>query len=195
MAANDPYYMHATDALKGWSLATNLDIVAPLSPNVTLSPVYGGTTVHVNPVGAFELGAVDAQMPVFLIQGSNAFDVSNQAPAGSFWSPMFPAGAMSGLVATGGYELSTTEFVASGTYACGDKLHAPTEAEITGTDKSRAGLLHNTKSWPGGTGGLVVTKDNICGIVSRVVAADMNGINRLSFWPTYTPGNSTSTFT
>lgn len=180
-------FEHALDVVKGLTLH-KLDFVAPLASSVTLDPVYAGRVVHLNSDGAFELGAVDMQMPIFLIQSSNSPDVSN--PGGTHYTAGLPNLKMSGNVATGGFELSSTEFPTGVTFAPGDLLHAPTEAEIVGSDKSAAGKLHKAKTWPGGSGALVYPKDNICGIVSQALSTDMNGQSVVKFWSTYTPGNS-----
>lgn len=180
---------HALDFLKGWPSQTALDTDAKLSSSVsaTAKPVYGGRVVHKNNADEFELGAKLNQMPIFLIQGSEDFDVSNQ---GTDWVAIAPTGVMSGLVATGGFELQSTEFndVA---YNVNDFLHAPTEDQITGTDKSAAGKLYNTLAWPGGGGGAVAfPTHNICGVVSKVPALNHHRRKVISFWTVFFPGTA-----
>jgi hypothetical protein len=135
---------------------------------------------------------------LFLIQGATSFDVANASPVingGNAFTALFPAGTMSALVATGAFELMTTEYVA-GTYLPNDKLTSPTEAQITGSNFTAAGLLTNLTGWPSGAGPApILGKNNICGIVSRGVVPDMNNVSRLAFWPVYAPGNSTSSNT
>jgi hypothetical protein len=188
-------FNHALDYLKGWPSPTAVDFVAKLSPAVdpTSLPVSGGRVAHLNQSGQFELGAKSTQMPIFLIQGSSDFDVSNPGngqtdPYG--WTAVAPAGWMSGLVSAGSYELQTTEYDTTPgvNYYPNTLLHSPTIDQITGTDKSAAGLLYAVKNWPGGGGGpLVLYTDNVCGVVSR--GASLNHFRRqvVSFWPVYLP--------
>jgi len=176
--------------LKGWWDMHALDFDAPLSSNVTIDPVYGGTCVHVNAAGAFELGHIRAKMPIFLIQGSQEHDVAN--PGGNEWYAASPTGKQSGLVATGGYELETTEFYNPGNvaYVPGDCLHAPTEGQINTTPgKVFAGKLFKARSWAGGSAAVIYpTTDSVCGIVSRANHVNHHRVPVLSFWPVWAWG-------
>lgn len=185
------YFQHAVGPRKGWPNPVAVDVQGKLSPNVTLAVLYGGRVAHVNASGQFEAGAIGTQMPVVMIQGSDAPDVNNPSPSGAYaWYPIAPIGVMSGLVAIGGYELETTEYDQTSTYAINDALHAPTEGQITGTDKSVAGMLFNARKWPGGNSlAIVQYTDAICGIVSPA-AAHTNELRQsvLAFWPYFLPG-------
>ncbi len=184
MAAPVLYFEHALDHLKGWPSPSAIDAVAKKSANVTLDPVYGGRVAHRNASNEFELGAKNHQMPIFLIQGSDSFDVSN--PGGNNWFAIAPAGHMSGLVATGAYELETTEYdqTTGVTYAANDLLHSPTEDQITGTDKTAAGKLFKRKGWPGGSNAaLVLYTDSICAIVSTGTRVNEHRQHVLAFYP------------
>ena len=185
---------NALGYLKGWFSPTALDYEpTKLSPNVTVDPVPGGRCLHLeDESGLFALGCKAHRMPIFGHQGSNANDVANPGPASSAhtWYAIAPTGVMSGLVATGAYELATTEYHKGDgvTYKCNDKLHAPTEDQITGDDKTAAGKLHNRKYWPGGgNGALTPGTDQICGLVSRGILAPEynNRVLQLAFWPVH----------
>ncbi len=112
-------FEHALDQLKGWPSPTAVDKDAKLSSNVTATvrPVPPGRVVHLNSVGEFEMGASGTQVAIFLLNGEESFDVSNPTTltaAGAYnansWYAVAPTGKMSGLVATGAYELATTEY-------------------------------------------------------------------------------------
>ena len=182
---------HALDFLKGWPREKAVDFSAKLSANVdaTSLPVYGGQVAHVNDEGEFELGAKQAMMPVFLIQGSTDKDVANpNDPANPSWYSVIPSGTMSGLVAIGAYELQSTEYDTSATYHVNDPLHAPTADQITGADKSKAGVLYNKRNWPGGNAAAItVYTDHVCGVVSRMPGLNANRRSVISFWPVYVP--------
>lgn len=190
MSAISMYFTHALDFRKGWPNPAACDVVAVKSSNVTVNPVYGGRVAHLNAAAQFELGALGTQMPIFLIQGAADFDVSNPSPAGAYaWYAIAPNGHMSGLVADTSYELETTEYDQTQAYAPNDLLHSPTESQITGADKSAAGLLFNMRTWPGGAGTKVTQYvDNIVGVVST--GAVQNALRQavVRFWPYFLPG-------
>jgi hypothetical protein len=101
---------------------------------------------------------------------------------------------MSGLVATGAYELETTEMdpnVVAGTDAItpGMQLHAPLESQITtGTDKTSAGKLFAKAAWPGGGGALITRATfSICAVCSRQNHINHHRVPVVSFWPCYVP--------
>jgi hypothetical protein len=92
---------------------------------------------------------------------------------------------MSGLVATGAYELQTTEYLTTGTYA----INTPLTAE-----DSNSGKLEDTTA----SGGKL-----ICGICSAHVGGDnqttqtagptgtnAHGVSTLTFWPVFLPVTS-----
>jgi hypothetical protein len=193
MAAPTQMFTHALDHLKGWPSPSAVDFVAKLSANVTVpDSAYGGRVVHLNNSKEFELGAKVTQMPIFLIQGSNEFDVANPGDGASSphgWTAIAPAGWMSGLVAIGAYELETTEFKTDDTYNPNDILHSPTEDQVS--TKTDAGKLFRVKNWSGGGGGaFTVGTDLICGVVSRGKKLNHHRVSVLSFWPVYIPGTA-----
>lgn len=171
---------HTLDALKGWPAPNALDFVAKLSTNVTLTPVPAGRCVH-NTASGFEMGVILTQMPIFLLNGSTDADVANAG--GDLWTAIAPAGFLSGLVATGGYELETTEFDTAQTYALNDHLKAIDDnAGATGgtlTNQSLGTLYHASNM------------EARVGVVSRGKRTNAYGKSVLSFWPVYLPGSAT----
>jgi hypothetical protein len=168
------------DVKKGWFDMASLDYAAKLSTTVSF-PVQRGRVVHVNSNGDFVPGAHKTCPAIFLLNGSEDADVSNPGTtaAGNFMHlAVAPTGKMSGLVATGGYEISTTEFVTGNTYAPGDLLSA-TRANAS-TPASTDGRVTNYS--------VTQFTTPVVGVVSSGAGKNHNGIQALSFWCVWLPG-------
>lgn len=179
MAAPTNMTAETLNALKGWPAPHALDFEAKLNPAIT-ERVARGAVVHVDSGGTFSLGCDDtalSPMPLFLFPASDDEDVSNDSPdastvAGAF-VPISPTGVMVALVATGAYELVSTNYV-DAAYAPNDKLTADIGTDpVTGD----AGQLKAG----------VIDTDVICGVVSRGVVNNGYGHNALAFWPVWFP--------
>ena len=165
-------------AKKGWFDMSALDYSAKLSSSVTFD-VPAGRVVHLDPDGKFATGAHATGVAIFLLNGSADADVSNPGTtaSGNFMhQAIAPAGNMSGLVATGGYEIATTEFDSSRVYAPGDLLTA-TAADTNSTTGGRITNASVTQ---------FVTP--VVGVVSSGKAKNHNGFYALSFWSVWLPG-------
>lgn len=191
-------FTHCLDELKGWPDEAALDfdafLAGPGAGGVNVDPVYGGACVHVNANGQFVLGVSGAAMGIFLLQGSHELDVNNFG--GNEWYQIAPTGKMSGLVATGAFELETTEFdqsMAIGTITPGMQMTSPTEAMITPTtDLTAAGKLFAQTNWPGATThGTAVAGSAmaVCAVCSRANHYNHHRVPVVSFWPVYVPKN------
>lgn len=187
MPAPSLMFEHTLDAIKGWPSPTAVDFVAKLSANVTIDPVPEGRVVHLNSVREFEMGVAGTQMAMFLIQDSNDPDVTAQAVTGTVH--VAPVGNMSALVATGGYELRSTEYNAANEYAPNNLLTSVASNTVNATggvlDNENAGGAALTAPWAGGG-----TTRAICGVVSKGVEDNSHGINALVFWPVWLPGTT-----
>ena len=198
MANPSQMFDHTLDACKGWFHEAALDHSAKLNASVTVDPVEQGRVVHLDADGTYSLGVTAAFMPIFLLNSSDDPDVAN--PGGEYWQAVAPTGKLSGLVATGGYELESSEFIVTGlTYAPGQYLSA-----MTGNDATASGAFSNEDDTgppslsdlttgtalvnPMLSGG--ATNQACCGTVSAAVAANSHGIDVLRFWPAYIPGVS-----
>lgn len=178
MPAPDLMFEHGLDVKKGWFDMASLDYDAKLSANVTYD-VPRGRVVHVDSTGAFRPGAHRTGVAIFLLNGSADADVSNPGTtaAGNFMhKAIAPSGKLSGLVATGGYEISTTEFDDSRSYAPGDLLTAAQSL----SDAAVGGVLTNN--------GVVQYVNPVVGVVSSGKAKNHNGVQSLSFWCVWLPG-------
>lgn len=181
-------FEHALTAKKGWFEPSALDFDAKLAPAVTIV-AYGGRVVHVNAAGEFEMGISGTQMAIFLLQADTDYDVSNPGITGTglfMHQAVSPTGKQSGLVATGGYEIETSEF---------DKTpHTPYAANhlltalASNTVQSTGGVLSNDRAGAGGSSGLVRQyTDAACGCVSRGQSKNEHGVDVLTFWSIYLP--------
>lgn len=178
MATPRQMFDHTLDAVKGWlpGNMSSLDCSGKLSPNVTINPVYAGRVVHKNDNGEFEMGVTGTQMAIFLLQNSDDPDVQNNG--GQHWNAIAPTGVLSGLVATGGYELASTEFDDSRTYRVND----PLRAVASNTNATTGGRLTNES--------VVLFQTAIVGIVSKPPAKNSHGKKVLTFWPVFCPGTT-----
>ena len=190
MANPSQMFDHTLDAVKGWFHEAALDNSAKLSANVTIDPFEQGRVVHLNASSEYETGVKNANMAIFLLNSSNDADVAN--PGGDYWQAIAPTGKMSGLVASGAYELESSEYRSAGTYVPGTLLGAEVQNATAATggilsDRNIAAAAVLTVPWSAAGG---ATNQAICGVVSTGVSANSHGVNVLRFWPVYLPGES-----
>jgi len=196
-------FEEALTPIKGWFDEAALDIEGKISDDVTFT-VPGGRVVHVSDVDSvgsgqilkrlprFSMGVKTTHMALFLIQAQDDFDVNNPGttPKGNFMhQAIAPTGVNSALVATGGYELQSTEYNTARSYSPGDLL----TADADDTDSDLGGVLdsHNASNTkltvPWKSGG---TTQACCGVVSRGAFKNEHKVNSLHFWPVYLPGEA-----
>ena len=171
MAAPRQMTANTLNALKGWPQMNAVDYHSALDASVT-GTVNAGTVVSLNSSGKFVLGVgTTVAMPMFLFSNSDDPDVANDGgdastDAGVF-VPISPTGQAMALVAVGAYELVSTAYKTSGSYAPNTALFS----DDSGADE---GLLKN--------GGTLYT-DTCVGFVSRGVVDNGYGKNAVAFWP------------
>jgi len=178
---------HGLDVKKGWFDMASLDFSASLDSSVT-DDVPRGRVVYVNSAGNFVPGISNTGVAIFLLNGSSDADVSNPGTtaAGNFMhQAVAPTGKLSGLVATGGYEIASTEFITSDTVGGVTTTRAYAPGELLTADTT--GLLTNKKVADINTAVAQYT-DPVVGVVSSGAGANHNGIQSLSFWSVYLPG-------
>lgn len=166
------------DVKKGWFQMAALDYDAKLSSAVTFD-VPRGRVVHVDSAGDFRPGVHKTGVAIFLLNGSAEADVSNPGTtaSGNFMHrAIAPTGKMSGLVATGGYEIASTEFDSSLTYVPGELLTATQSV----SNATTGGRLTNAS--------VTQFTTPVCGVVSSGKAKNHNGVYALSFWTAWLPG-------
>lgn len=183
MPAPDLMFEHGLDVKKGWFDMAALDYSAKLAPEVEYV-VPRGRVVHVDANGNFRPGAHNTGLAIFLLNGSEDADVSNPGTtaAGNFMHrAISPTGKLSGIVATGGYEISTTEFDSARTYTPGDLLTAAQSLNNVAV----GGVLTNNS--------VVQYVNPVVGVVSSGKAKNHNGVQSLSFWCVYLPAGTAAT--
>lgn len=188
MVAPSQMFEHTLRPMKGWFHMAALDKAAKLAAAVTIT-AYAGRVVHLNASGEFEMGVSGREVPVYVLQGSNLFAVSNPGttPSGGFMhQAIAPIGILSGLVGIAGYELETTEFETSPNTA-----YAPNQlltALASNTVQATGGVLSNDRAGAGGSSGLVRQYvDAACGVVSDGRSINEHGVPVLKFWSLYLP--------
>lgn len=178
-------------------------VVHCVSFNAAISP-YGET---IDGPGTFvcEMGA-NKQMPIFLWSSPTDPDVSNPGvPAGTpaYGNTAYPDPYIStlprttnqhlvGLVATGGYEVESTEYDPDQTYAANDGLRTVTSNTDANAGKvtNQAGATPPFNSSGAAVYGnpAVAAWDTIVGIVSRGEYTNANRRPVLAYWTVYLPG-------
>jgi hypothetical protein len=194
-------FINTLNPLKGWPSPTALDFIGQVSSAVTLgtspsTPLPAGRCVHVdsyvqstygpgatggtqlgsNATNIFKTGVTGTMMGIFLFQYANDFDVANPGVVGSttYWTPIIPGGNQMGLVATGAYELETTEYDTAQTYLPNQPLRAlAADTGATGGTLTNQGFTFGTNAY--------------VGVVSRGTYVNAYGQNVLAFWPVYAP--------
>lgn len=172
-------YEHELDPVKGWWDERQLTFNAPpYETGGTFQTVYAGMVGHIDATtSAFRLGLPDSgglAMPLFARANSADNDVrrieGNIAGQASAYTSGNASTLFIGLpllVATGGYELGSTEFDSTGTY---------TPNTVLTSDLDDGELTTHT----------LLTEDLAdrmgCGVVSQGVKANKHGINMLYFW-------------
>ena len=163
-------YDHSLTVVKGPSLMHRLDFhAAPLSTET----IYQGSLCSLNLSGQLRAGcpagaAWNRPMPMWAIQGINDFDANSDVGNIS-------GGVMSGVVATGGFEIETTEYVTTDTYQPNDLL-------TNGTGGDLGDVKRATESPYG--------DQLICGVVSTGVSTNADGKSVLRFWTVYLPART-----
>ena len=176
MAAPRQMTANTLNALKGWPSQSAVDYSTKLDASITTT-VLAGSVVHVDPTsGNYKLGNAADQVPLFTFQNSDDPDVANDGgDAGvggdkGVWVPVSPSGNIMALVATGAYELTSTQF--DGTTEADYAINVPLTGLATGKIDA---TTYN------GTGG-------ICGVVSRKGFQDNGyGHDCIAFWPYFLP--------
>jgi len=205
-------FEQALDALKGWFHLAALDKSAKLSSSLLGSTtVPAGRCAAIDDNGEFIINVCLANaaaitkywsaMPIFLWNGSNHPDVYNDGVSSvsgtQHWIGISPTGIMSGLVATGGYELQTTEFDDNQTYLPNDLLSAMNQTD--GDAAADYGKLTNQNAAPGTNRIVGVASWHVQGTADGLepagaeatspVGYNAHGVSTLSFWSYFLPAD------
>ena len=162
---------HSLQVIKGPSLMHRLDFRAAPTAGANIAP---GSVCSINAAGTLIAGCpggavMNRPMPMFAIQDVDDFDANPDVGNIS-------GGVMSAIVATGGFEIETTEYETTGTYNPNDLL---TASATTAGDVERL-----VESPYGG--------QMVCGCVSEGTSTNADGISALRFWTMFLPAGAVS---
>lgn len=162
-------FTHEVNAKKGWPSPYAVDFAAPLS-SVNTVQFNRGAGAYLDENGDFRIGSTPGAVTIFLRQGITDLDANSDVGniSGGVWA---------GFVATGAYELYSTEFVLDN-YVPNDYL------QVVGNG-ANIGLLAMAEPY----------KDTVCGIVSKAPYLNKNGANVIQFWTYHLPPLGTSSST
>ena len=174
------YFEQENQPKKGWTALTALDISRPFDSSVT-GQVPAGRCVSLNASGNFVLGlSGNRAMPLFTLRASDDLDVVNESTGVTPWKSPQPGGNVAALVATGGYELETTEFDTAQTYAPNDTLTADAAGRLT-----NLGAVPYTNPVVGVCSWHTTGKAGYN--ATAPTGTNAHGVATLSFWPVYLP--------
>lgn len=165
-------YDHLLDIVSGYDGMHDLQFTAPVDPELPAEDGWErGSLISLDANGMFKKGCGDTEMPLWTNNAVNGrdFDVSRDRYNAS-------GGNVTGFVATGGYEMKTTEFDETQTYQ-------PNNWLVPGLGS----LLGKVTLAPADSSGRLV-----CGVVSQTVLSDSDGQSILHFWPVFLPPRSAS---
>ena len=177
-------YDHTVIELSGRDLSYPLDFAAPQAAAEVLGVKQGGIC-SLNADGEFLTGlgegvaneavAGKAVMALIAIQGREEYDVLSDVGN-------FSGGVQSALVASGGYEIETTQFVADD--------YVPNEALTFGVDDgttNNRGLITKAPA--------AYSDVNVVGVVSRKNRNTEYNKQVLAFWSVFCPPVNTAKYT
>ena len=169
MATPKQMFDNRLNALKGWPSQYALDKSLPIADGEV--GIVSGKVLHVDPTtGSFKLGLPGNEMPVFCWTSADDFDAIG-GDDGNI-SLYGNKKGTNGLVATGSYELSTTEFV-TGTYLPNTPLAVDDGATVAADKGSvKPGAFYT---------------DAVCGIVSDGQSNNAHGKAVVAFWSYFLP--------
>ena len=163
-------YDHTLVTVKGPPRLNRLDFSAAPAASQT---ILQGACVSINSAGAIVEGCVvgvaaNRPMPMWAIQATDDFDANSDVGNIS-------GGVQSAVVATGGFEIETTEFVNSPT------TYAPNDLLKPGLTTNLGKVMLATVP-PYGV-------EVVVGCVSKIKATNRDGVTVLRFWTMFLPAS------
>ena len=161
---------HRLNPLKGWPSPYALDKAKEVGTATEEQGIRAGMVIHIDAATQlFKRGLPGNQMPIFAWNDYASFDTMG-GDDGNI-SLQGNMKGLSGMVATGAFELQTTEFVTGQTYSPNTAL---TVNNAAGDDLG--------KVTPGN-----FYADVICGVVSDGQSTNANGSSVVAFWSYFLP--------
>lgn len=182
------------DIVSGWVNGYSLEKSLLLDDDLLTgnTDVPAGRCAYIGNEGKFKLGPTGKAMPHFLWQGKEDPDVYNNGvspvTATRHWIGISPTGKMRGLVATGGYEMQTTEYDKTKTYTPNQVLKSDANGKLTNDSVTLyTNLVVGVTSW-------MENQDNQASPATGPAGENAHGVNVLTFYSVYLPGSeATST--
>jgi hypothetical protein len=175
---------HMLDVVSGYDGMHDLQFAArpalfddPTNPELVFDR---GACISLNAAGAWVPGVVGTEMPCWSINATGDFDVNSDIGNIS-------GGVVAAFVATGGYELKTTEYDTddAGSYVPNSSLIAGAGVIAT-ADADRLG----TVDFLAAPGLLLPLASNVIGVVSQGEVTEVYNQLTLQFWPVYCPAHA-----
>ena len=187
-------YTHFCEPVRGGD-SGQLVKIRPVDPS-NLDTLISGRVGSLNSSGQIQLGlASSTAMPLFVFKGVDQPSVYSPGGDGTntYWvgGNSFAAGTTAlALVASGGWEIQTTEFDTSKTYACNDLLTVDnSNGKVTNDAGGQSVTPYTTP-----VVGVCSVHENAQNNQEPFVTAQpprgvsANGIETLTFWSVYLPG-------
>jgi len=178
-------YLNFCEPIRG-GVAGPLVKIRPLNAtDAAAGKLVAGRVVTLNNNGEFVAGNGNdkKRMPLFLIMGTNTPSVWSSGVAGGItrWVPVGHIGhGAVALVATGGYEIQTTEFDAAATYNPNDPLTADANGRIVRAATPATDWVVGVCSWHENV-------ENIQGPATGPKGTNAHGVQTLTFWSVFRP--------
>jgi len=158
--------------------------------STSLSKAYAGRVGYLDSSGNIAVGAPTAktQMPLYILRGIESPSVYDSL-AGSSWVPVTADGRAIVLVATGGFEVQTTEYDTAGTYNPNTYLTVDSDGKVTPT--ALTNLYATGSPWIVGICSIHENAQNIDDPWNSINTPTGKNANRkdvLTFWTYFLPG-------
>lgn len=158
----------------------------PIAAN-SITKAYAGRVVTLDSNGNFQVGNGGSKwaMPMFLIRGIESPSVYTEG--NQWWQPAPSASVGIAAVATGGFELQSTEFNTSGTYAPNTPLTADSDGVLTPI----SGTTGLNTYWVVGICSVYENQENYRPVPTMLpVGKNANGKDVLTFWSVFLPADN-----
>jgi hypothetical protein len=165
-------YDNELNPVKGWWHEHAVDKAAPLASGETIT---AGSVCYLDSNGDFRLGLPDNTVGCFAFPNSGDFDVS--ADVGNIQEQV-----MMGLPCVASYELQSTYFDSSYTYAPNDYLTA-WDSQLDGYAAADKGKIR-----PG-----TPYTHTLVGVITEGSVENEHGVDMITFWTYHLPVNLTGT--
>lgn len=177
----DRQYEHIANIRHGVATGPfRVEFPAPVKADENAAKIFQGSVVSLDANGEYVAGcpagsAVNCPVPFISLKNVFDPDVTTGYNSGDNWTKRSTFSAQGGKItaipATAGYEMETTEFDTTATYAPNDALVAGTGDNLGKVVKATSGL----------------GSESILGFVSLAPSTDEHGNKRLAFFTAFVP--------